>query len=317
VKKELEAKLTGKHQAPSDQTISDAIDLFVKEKTGQGVTTKVIDKYRRELARLRQFCDGRGAFHVRDLTRELLTHFIATWPELYPAATTRSRVRDRLRTFLKYCYQCEWISRVPETPKIIVKKTDTLPLTKEEYAHLLDTTFATFADDAAKRQKIHALLQTMRWTGLSINDALTLSRSELLLDRAKRVHRVVTARQKTGEHVSVPIPNQVASEILAVANGHPRYLFWTGNGLEESAVKNMQKNIKKLFDDAGLTIGYMRSHRLRDTFACELLTKGVPLEEVSRLLGHSSIKTTERSYAAWVRSRQDRADSLVMATWAS
>jgi integrase/recombinase XerD len=59
----------------------------------------------------------------------------------------------------------------------------------------------------------------------------------------------------------------------------------------------------------------MMSHRLRDTFAVELLKKGVPLEEVSTLLGHSSIRTTQESYSAWVQGRQDRIESLVMATW--
>ena len=61
--------------------------------------------------------------------------------------------------------------------------------------------------------------------------------------------------------------------------------------------------------------GNLRSHRLRDTFAVDLLEKGVPLEEVSKLLGHESIKTTEKSYAKWVKGRQDRLDSLVMGTW--
>jgi integrase/recombinase XerD len=36
---------------------------------------------------------------------------------------------------------------------------------------------------------------------------------------------------------------------------------------------------------------------------------------VSKLLGHESIRTTEKHYAKWVKSRQDRLDSLVTATW--
>jgi site-specific recombinase XerD len=55
--------------------------------------------------------------------------------------------------------------------------------------------------------------------------------------------------------------------------------------------------------------------KLRDTFGVDLLEKGVPLEEVSKLLGHESIKTTERSYAKWVKGRQDPLNSLVTATW--
>lgn len=65
--------------------------------------------------------------------------------------------------------------------------------------------------------------------------------------------------------------------------------------------------------EAGLPNGH--SHQLRDTAAVEWLKVGIPLEEVSKLLGHASIRTTEKHYAPWVKSRQDRLDDLVIATW--
>jgi integrase/recombinase XerD len=157
----------------------------------------------------------------------------------------------------------------------------------------------------------------MKHTGLAIRDALTLRRDELVFDKPKKLHRVTTSRQKTGVHVSVPIPADVANELLEVLNGNPEYVFWSGNGLQESIAKNFQKHLKKVFEEAGLYTGdHMVSHRLRDTFAVNLLQKGVPLlEEVSKLLGHESIKTTEKSYAKWVKGRQDRLHSLVVATF--
>lgn len=146
---------------------------------------------------------------------------------------------------------------------------------------------------------------------------MTLRRDELIHDNAKKLYRIVTARQKTGTHVSVPIPPEVAKELLGVMNGNADYVFWsTGNGKEQSAVTNWQHDLRQLFRDANNTsAGNMLSHRLRDTFAVDLLEKGVPLEEVSKLLGHESIKTTERHYAKWVKARQDRLDSLVTGTW--
>jgi integrase/recombinase XerD len=45
------------------------------------------------------------------------------------------------------------------------------------------------------------------------------------------------------------------------------------------------------------------AHRFHDTFAVELLLSRVPLERVSVLLGHSSVKITESHYAPWVRER--------------
>ena len=44
----------------------------------------------------------------------------------------------------------------------------------------------------------------------------------------------------------------------------------------------------------------------RDTFAVELLNKGVPIDRVSLLLGHSSVKVTEKHYAPFVKERQQQ-----------
>jgi integrase len=42
-----------------------------------------------------------------------------------------------------------------------------------------------------------------------------------------------------------------------------------------------------------------------------LLENGVALDQVSILLGHTSVKTIEKYYAPWVRSRQKLLDEAV------
>jgi integrase len=42
-----------------------------------------------------------------------------------------------------------------------------------------------------------------------------------------------------------------------------------------------------------------RPKDLRDTFASQLLTAGMPLDYIKRQLGHSSVSTTEGHYARW------------------
>jgi len=75
-----------------------------------------------------------------------------------------------------------------------------------------------------------------------------------------------------------------------------------------------QEKLQNLFERAKVTNGH--AHRFRDTFACELLLAGVPMERVSILLGHTSIRITEKHYAAWERSRQEQLERDVRATWA-
>jgi integrase len=166
---------------------------------------------------------------------------------------------------------------------------------------------------------MRALVRLMRWSGLAVRDAVGLRRDQILRDNVRGLYRIVTNRQKTGTHVSVPIPDDVALEVLAApVDCAPEYLFLRGTADVELSVKRWQTDFRNVFEAAGLlNTGFMISHRLRDTFAVDLLEKGVPLEEVSKLLGHESIKTTEKHYSKWMKGRQDRLDSLVTGTWAT
>jgi len=53
----------------------------------------------------------------------------------------------------------------------------------------------------------------------------------------------------------------------------------------------------------------------RDTFAVEMLLAGVPIDQVSLLLGHSSVKITERNYSPFVKARQIQLQESVRAAW--
>ena len=73
--------------------------------------------------------------------------------------------------------------------------------------------------------------------------------------------------------------------------------------------------LKGIFKEA--SIRDVHAHRFRDTFAVELLLAGVPLDRVSVLLGHSSIRITERHYAPWTRSRQEQIEADLKAAWSN
>ena len=88
----------------------------------------------------------------------------------------------------------------------------------------------------------------------------------------------------------------------------PRY-FWRGDSRLAGAVAAWQRTLQHVFETAAVQNGH--AHRFRDTFAVELLLSGVPLERVSVLLGHSSVKIIERHYAPWVRARLEQMEADV------
>lgn len=340
-KRRLEDELAGRIPTkPSDGKIfQDAIDVFLKDKRVQGITPGVIAKYTLQLGRLHDYCERNGVRTVQGITRELLTGFCATWEEQYPSSITRAKNREKLRSFLRYCYECKWLERVPTVPKFKIEEPETQPLEPGEYKRLLAAIRAAVGNGDPRRKTernngrrspdeeervytvVRAFVQCMRWSGLAIRDAVTLPASALEYSQADDLYSITTKRAKTGTPVSIPVPPAVAEEMLAARklNDNPAYFFWSGRGNPQSATSNWgQRYIGPIFKAAGIVSeGNMLSHRLRDTFAVDLLEKGVPMEEVSRLLGHKSIRTTEKHYAKWSRGRQDRLNSLVTGTWAT
>jgi len=163
----------------------------------------------------------------------------------------------------------------------------------------------------------------MRWLGLAIADAVSLKRSELVYDEDTGFWCVDTDRQKTGAPVYVPLPQDVYEELAKVPperGSHPEYFFLNPYNDINSETARWQRRLRDLFkiadmkDELGRTIR-CHSHKLRNTFAAFALASGVPLEHVSKALGHDSIKTTEKAYAKWIRDRQILVVNSLAGSW--
>jgi integrase len=295
--------------------IDRAIELFLSDKLTQGLDPTAHKKHVRELGRFAEFMGKRGKFYPHEIELSDLTEFRAGWVLLYNSSLTRSKVQERLRGFLRYCFNAKMTDHIPQLSAIKISEPPTLPLTEKQYEKLLEVIKTEFRN-SDRVERMHALIRLMRYSGLAIQDAVTLERVKIEWDSNSKLHSVVTSRQKTGTHVSVPLPPDVAAEVIAVMekNDHPQYIFWNRrDGKPKAAVDVWERAFKRAFVAAGMPSGH--SHQLRDTFAVELLQQGIPLEEVSKLLGHTSIKTTEKHYAPWVKARQDRLNALVVGTW--
>ena len=85
--------------------------------------------------------------------------------------------------------------------------------------------------------------------------------------------------------------------------------LWTGRSKPATVAKYWRNCLKLVAETAGIE-GF-HPHRLRDTFAVELLLAGLSMDDVSVLLGHRSVRTTERYYAPWNLARHGRLAALL------
>ncbi len=120
--------------------------------------------------------------------------------------------------------------------------------------------------------------------------------------------------QKTGVPVYVPLPEVVIEAMTSFAAANETHFFRSGASDRDGIARTWMKYLRRLFTIAGLKDAH--SHHFRDTFAVALLLQGVPIERVAVLLGHASIRVTERHYAPWVQARQEQLEADVRRTWA-
>lgn len=100
-----------------------------------------------------------------------------------------------------------------------------------------------------------------------------------------------TERQKTGVKESVPLL-PVAMGIITKYRGHP-YCISANRLLPVNSNQRYNAYLKEIADICGIE-KKITSHIARHTFATTVtLANGVPIETVSSMLGHSSIRTTQ------------------------
>jgi integrase/recombinase XerD len=290
-------------------SIEEAIERFFDDVKARGLSEATIGK--QNVLLRKQFlpwCRSRGFRSLKQLRVDELTQFRTTWTD---SPISKYKKQERLKGFFHFCVAREWITANPVAAikPVKVPPSQTLPFEEEQIAAILDTcdrypALGVYGEQNRKRLKALTLL--MRYSGLRIGDAVTCERERLVKSK------LFLYQAKTGTPVYCPLPPVVVQALNEVMGPNPKYFFWTGNGKVKSVVADAQRSFRKLFELAEVE-GH--PHMFRDTFAVELLKYGVAIETVSMLLGHASIKVTEKHYKPWVKTLQDKLEADAMKAW--
>lgn len=109
---------------------------FIKDKRSQGLDEGFVRRYERELGRMSDFMKRRNNLFPCEIEVQHLTEFRAEWNNTYKSSVTRSKVQERLRAFLRYCFNARMIDRIPKLSPIKVTEPPTMPLSDAEYEKL-------------------------------------------------------------------------------------------------------------------------------------------------------------------------------------
>jgi integrase len=162
-----------------------------------------------------------------------------------------------------------------------------------------------------KAPRYFSILRTMIFTGLRVGEALGLEWGDVdahggfLNVRRSRWREHVTSPKTLGSIRRVNLSPEtmevlrayravIAESSLKAGRPMPETVFVNEAGKPMDASK-VSKAHELGLKEAGLR--HIRIHDLRGTFTALLVSAGVPIYHVSKVLGHTSIETTMRHYA--------------------
>ncbi len=193
---------------------------------------------------------------------------------------------QRLRRMVTLAYHIEWIAKDPFIkfkPKLEKKEREFLTTIELQKIENLKTSIERLS-------LVKDLFIFSCYTGISYGDIMDLTKKCIVRGIDDNLW-LMANRNKTGTPFKIPILPTPELLIRKYEN-HPRTQF---NGRLLPTISNQKLNsyLKEIADLCGIEKN-LTFHMARHTFATTVtLTNGVPIETVSKLLGHTKLATTQ------------------------
>lgn len=193
---------------------------------------------------------------------------------------------ERLKKLANMAVTMDWLEKDPFAKyRLRFEKVERGHLSKEELAVLEKKNFSI-----ERLQSVLDMFLFSCYTGLAYIDISKLSRKHICKGIDGR-DWLMTKREKTNTLVKVPLLPQ-AVQLISKYKSHP---VAVANGTLFPVITNQRMNgyLKEIADICKIKKN-LTFHLARHTFATTVtLSNGVPIESVSKMLGHTSIRTTQ------------------------
>lgn len=287
----LKSKLTG-----SDERARMLVPIFqdhnnkIKELIGKEYASGTLERYTTSLKHTIEFLEWK--YKVSDIDIKKIDHAFITDYEFYLRSVrncsnnTAVKYIKNFNKIIKICLANDWLDKNPfNNYKSKIKEVEREFLSESELQSILNKNFKT-----DRLALVRDIFLFSCFTGLAYIDVKNLTKSNISIgiDGEKWIY---THRQKTESASKIPIL-PITQMIIDKYEDHPQ----SNNRLVLLPILSNQKMNAYLKEIATICEieKELTFHIARHTFATTVtLTNGVPIESVSKMLGHKNIRTTQ------------------------
>ena len=235
----------------------------------------------------------RKNFYLRDLDYSFILRFEnylrSVKPRHYRKKLQHNAVMkhiQRLRKMVTMAFHLEWIERDPFVKfksHLIQKEREFL--TSDDLKKIEEVNLNSF-----RLQKVRDIFVFSCYTGISYGDVVELKKQNVVKGIDGK-NWIITKRQKNGNQVKLPLLLKAAAIINKFE--FDRSCIVNSSLFPRISNQKMNSYLKEVAQECGLEKN-ITFHLARHTFATTVaLSNGVPIETVSKVLGHRKLSTTQ------------------------
>ncbi|WP_348825531.1 site-specific integrase [Flavobacterium aestuarii] len=279
----------------------------IKELVGKEYAPGTLERYKTSLSHTIEFLQWK--YKVSDIEINKIDHAFVTDYEFWLrsvrncANNTAVKYIKNFNKIIKLCLANDWLDKNPfANYKSKVKEVERVYLSEDEIQSIINKDLKT-----ERLSLVRDIFLFSCFTGLAYIDVKNLTKSHISIgiDGEKWIF---THRQKTESASKIPIL-PITQMIIDKYEDHPQ----SNNQERLLPILSNQKMNAYLKEIAGVCEieKELTFHIARHTFATTVtLTNGVPIESVSKMLGHKNLRTTQ--HYAKVLDRKVSNDMLLI-----
>lgn len=275
----LTSRLTGQTKSVSSVSNSNYLAMFLNAKKIEGCSERTLSYYKTTVEKL---LDG-ITDPIRKVTTDDIREYLASYQGLNDCSkTTIDNIRRNISSFFTWLEEEDYIIKSPmrRIHKIKTTKTVKEVISDEEIEKMRDK---------CKNLRDLAIIDLLYSTGIRIGELVRLNVDDIDFEERECIvfgkgdkERRVYFDAKTKIHLMGYINSR--------SDTNPALFVSLDAPYDRLQISGVEIRLRRLGRELG--INKVHPHKFRRTMATRAIDKGMPIEQVQNLLGHSQIDTT-------------------------
>lgn len=253
--------------------------LFIAAKQVEGCSRKTLDYYQSTLAMMTASLDKPYTQVTSDDLRAYLNDYERSRNS---SKVTIDNIRRIMSSFFSWLEDEDYIVKSPVRR---IHKVKTATKAKEV---LSDEDLVTLRDSCATKRDL-AIVEILASTGIRVGELVNLDRSDVNLNERECIVTGKGNKQRP-VYFDARAKLHLRSYLDARNDTNPALFVSLRDASKRVTIDGVESCLRQLGKDSG--VGRVHPHKFRRTLATQAIDKGMPIEQVQKLLGHAKIDTT-------------------------